>query len=155
NGPVVTGRGREWWPTRRGVSRRIHRWIGHILQIRIDRHASRGMGNTSRLQIEVVDLGYTTRTVHSHVRRKPALLAFRPGAHHHPLPGALDATYLSGEFPLPPQVAGPPDQQIDEVWIEALQGTHTAMHHGDVPPRSHGEMGKLKRDIPASDKHQA
>src|SRR2546429_4727994 len=60
------------------VPRRIHSWIGHALQILVDRDALLSVGHSCHLQIELVDLRRTPGGMHHQIGFDRVLLRSYP-----------------------------------------------------------------------------
>src|ERR1700693_4697982 len=71
--PFITRhRSRRWASTGGGISRRVHSWNRHALQEFVDSHSLLLPFDPRSIQIQALDLGHATRSMHSHIRLKRA-----------------------------------------------------------------------------------
>src|SRR6202165_5256356 len=71
---IARHRSQRWASTGGGISRRIHSWNRYTLQKFVDSHSPLLPFDPRGIEIQVVDLGNATRSMHNHIRLKRASL---------------------------------------------------------------------------------
>src|ERR1700730_13424084 len=135
-----------------GISRRIHIWNRHTLQKFVDSHSPLLPLDPHSIQIQVVDLGHATRSMHNHIRLKHARFP-RGQCPDDQLSGALFNPYcLGSEMNVNAKFTSSLNELIHEIRVKKGKRTRATVQNCDLRSRKRRYMCKLKGDISASDK---
>ena len=105
-----------------------------------------------RIQIQVVDLGQTTPSMHNHVRLKHARLPRSHRSDRQPSGTLFDPYRFGCQTDVNVEVAGSLNELINEIRIKKGKWSRAAVQDRDLRSCTRRHMRKLKGDIPASDK---
>ena len=93
--------------------------------------------------------------MHDQVGLETLLPALTRGPHRAPPTVALHPAHLRRQLHGHTELARALDQQVDQVWIEGLEGARAAVQDGDLRAGLRRHVRELKRDVAASDEHDA
>src|ERR1700681_1428295 len=118
----------QWWAsTGGGISRPVHRWIRHTLQKFVDSHSLVLPFDPRSIEIQVLNLGHATRSMHNHIRLKRARLP-KGQRLDNQLSGALLNRYRFGsEVNINTQFARALNQLIYEIRVKKGKRTRATV----------------------------
>src|ERR1700719_1520819 len=124
---IARHRSQRWASTGGGISRRVHRWIRHTLQKVVYSHSSVLPFDPRSIEIQVLDLGNATRSMHNYIRLKRARLP-RGQRLDNQLSRALLNPYRFGsEMNVNTQCASALNQLIHEIRVKKGKRTRTTV----------------------------
>src|SRR5712692_817503 len=149
---VASHRSERRTSTRGSVARCIDGWVRHTLQEFVDLHTSSVPFDPCGIQIQAVDFGFATRSMDHHVCLKATLLTRSRGPHNQVAAAFLYPFRLGPKLNVDAKFASPRHELVNQVRVKTWQGPRATMDDCDFRSGMHGHVGKLKGDIPASDK---
>src|SRR6266849_10505215 len=151
DGALHTGHLREWKTAARdSVARCVDRRIGNALEVLVYRDAAFVPGDTSCLQVEVVDLWDPAGAVHCHVRLESTRLVPRGSMDNDAVTPLFNAFHMCVQVDVHTELAGSPYKTVDEVRIEALERACTTVDDLDLGAGASRNMSELESDIATS-----
>src|ERR1700682_6099675 len=126
------------------ISRCVHSWNRHTLQEFVDSHSPLLPFDPHSIQIQVVDLGHATRSMHNHIRLKRARFP-RGQCPDNQLSGAFFNPYGFGsEMNVNAKFASSLNELIHEIRVKKGKRTRATVQNCDLRSRKRRYLGKLK-----------
>src|SRR6266851_10025441 len=134
---------------------RVDRRVAHALQVLIDCDTRFVVGDPGGIQIEVIDIRYTSGRMYRQVSLDQFLLVAGPGVNQQAIGLTFDSSDFGLQSNLNVELSGGMGQHRDPIRVELLEWTVAAMEHVDLGASTGRDMGELERDVATADEGNA